>query len=154
MHKAPPVSLRAGGGPFWRSLPIGLPALVAAVLAAWSGAHLDWPRAGAAVGLAIGLVGGMAAWHRPSPTAQLSWDGQHWSVDGRVGALDVMIDLQRWLLLRLRPADGSPERWVAVAGTEAGARMPVLRTVLHAAPHGGDDVAGGAAAVRPPHLDR
>ena len=155
MRAAPPVSLRAGGGALWRGLRFGLPALAAAVLVAWVCAHLDWPRTGALVGIAAALIGALAAWRGPTVVAHLQWDGRRWSVDGAEGALEVMIDLERWLLLRLRPADGLAVRWVAVAAAEAGAQMPLLRALVHAGPGGGSEPAAGrGGAVPPPGLER
>ena len=120
----------------------------------WALAQVGWPRTGAALAAAIALLGVVAAWRLPLAAAELSWDGRHWSVDGRAGSLDVMIDLQQWLLLRLRSDDGAPDRWVAVAGAEAGAKMPLLRVLVHAGPAAGGDRAAGRPGASPSPSDR
>jgi hypothetical protein len=63
--------------------------------------------------------------------ATLAWDGQCWAVDERPGAVQVMIDLDRWLLLRWRPGVGRG-RWLAMTASEVGPAWPLLRAALHA----------------------
>jgi hypothetical protein len=136
MRAAPPVSVRAGGGTLWHALNIVLPALAAGVLAGWLLAHAE-PEPDWAIGVgavAEAALAGWVAWLavRRSRPVELGWDGEQWSADGVAGRLEVMIDLQQWLLLRLRPGRGSRPRWIAVAEDEAGAALPLLRAALHA----------------------
>ena len=107
-----------------------MPALAVAALAAWGLGHLQrplWP--------ALVLALPVAAWawwmSAPSPVL-LNWDGQQWSANGRVGRLDLMIDLGPWMLLRLRPAE-RPRRsvWIPVAAGEAGASRHALRAAVY-----------------------
>ncbi|MDE2614617.1 MAG: hypothetical protein KGL78_14330 [Burkholderiales bacterium] len=135
MRAAPPVSVRADGGRGWRAVRAGLPALAAASGVTWA---LQWSElvdAGAAdaVGLVVGAALAVLAWrHVARPAATLAWDGERWSVDDTPGRLDLMLDLPGWLLLRLRPAAGRPDRWVAVTAAEAGADETLLRAALQA----------------------
>jgi hypothetical protein len=137
MRQAPPVSLSAGGGALWRALRIVLPALSAALLTHWGLLHLQGPAAAGwalpVVVLAALAAAALALRWTSSAATELCWDGSRWSADGEGGRLDVMIDLQRWLLLRLRPTGRRRGRWIAVAAGEAGAQFALLRAVLHSA---------------------
>jgi hypothetical protein len=137
VHAAPAVSVLCRQGGAWRWFRALLAALAGAAFVAWGLAHLQlalWP----ALAFAL-LAGGLAWWlAQPSPM-RLAWDGQHWSADGRVGRLDLMMDLGPWMLLRLRPAD-APGRclWLplGVGDVEAdtGASLHALRAALYCRP--------------------
>ncbi|CAD5370661.1 conserved hypothetical protein [Rubrivivax sp. A210] len=129
MYAAPPVSVHGTGGPAWRALRVGLPALAAGVFCAWALAHAELPPLWAApVALAVAVL----AWWRTAPVSRsLAWDGSQWLVDGHAVELQLMIDLDRWLLLRVRAAD-SGARWMACTAGEVGAHWPLLRAALHA----------------------
>jgi hypothetical protein len=130
MRTAPPVSLRAGGGPLWRALRIGLPAVAGWTAMHWALAHAElatWPALPVPV-----LVGALVAWRSRERACEIAWDGRCWTADGMPGLLDVMIDLQAWVLLRLRPERGGAARWIAVSAAEAGVAWPALRVALFA----------------------
>lgn len=146
MQAAPPVSVRGSGSGAWQRSCALLPLLVATVLAAWALAHLDvqgWQLA-----IAAGLSGLATVWlvsrilstgHHLRPRSrgwagvetELRWDGQQWHCGADTAvAPDVMIDLDGWLLLRLRPTDGSASRWMAITAAEAGVAWADLRAAL------------------------
>jgi hypothetical protein len=55
-----------------------------------------------------------------------------------------MIDLGRWVLLRLRPTAGATEMdWISVSESGAPATWPALRTLLWHAPGDAADVGAG-----------
>jgi hypothetical protein len=153
MRKAPPVSVRTGGGAIWRGLCIGLPALAAAVFAYWALLHLEWiPAAAAGAALAAAIATAAVAGRRRAATAEveLRWDGRQWTADGQAGPLEVMVDLQTWMLLRLRPASGAAARWIAVDRRDAGASMPLLRALVHARLSGPPDDRPQTGSDTPP----
>jgi hypothetical protein len=132
VRHAPPVGVTLSGAGAWRHGRTLLGALTAAVFAAWGSLHLGAaPTLAAAAGGAAALLAGGLAWRaaRPQP-AQLRWDGASWSADAAPGEVDVMLDLQRWLLLRFRPAQGRA-RWLPVPAAEAGAAWLALRAALY-----------------------
>nr|WP_207185041.1 hypothetical protein [Rubrivivax gelatinosus] len=123
--------MTCSGGALWRVARSALAAVAGASAAAWASGHLGTGSPSLLFTLAAGLVAGLAGWRlaRPRP-AELRWDGSNWSVDAVDGALDVMLDLGGWLLLRLRPAQGAG-RWLAVSAAEAGPRLHPLRAALY-----------------------
>jgi hypothetical protein len=135
MRAAPPVSVRGSGGVAWRVVQSGLPALAAGVLACWVLNQAEapvWPA------LAAALLAGGLAWRASRGTAlELRWDGQQWLSDGVAVQMDVMLDFDRWLLLRLRPLPSVPPslrgatRWQALNALEAGANWHALRTAAY-----------------------
>ena len=133
MHAAPPVSVRGTGGPAWRAVQAILPGLATGALGAWALAHLGWPLLPAALA-ALATAGW--AWRLAAPVlAAVVWDGQRWTIDGQAADLQLMIDLDRWVLLRCRPqGQARAKRWLAVAASEAGTAWPLLRAALHAHP--------------------
>ena len=128
MRHAPAVGVTLSGGGAWRTAQVLLAALAAAVFVAWALLHLGgpvWPAACAAA------VAGAVAWRLTQPRpVLLRWDGAAWSANAQPGEVDVMLDLQRWLLLRFRPADGRV-RWLPVPAAEAGAAWHGLRAALY-----------------------
>jgi hypothetical protein len=146
MRAAPPVSLRCSGGWWWRGLQTFLPALAAAVFGVWALQWLQQPPAWAAVfALVVAAVSWRLAATRP---LDLVWDGQRWTADGVPGRLDVMLDVDGALLLRLRPEAGGPPRWMAVTAAEAGPAWHGLRVAAYhrpSEPPPGDSPAGPAA---------
>ena len=130
MRAAPPVRLRSGGGRLWRAVRVLLPASATAAASVWGLAHLEAP-----IGLAtipVGLVAALAFRATRAPVVEWCWDGRQWSADGVAGRIEVRMDLQRWMLLRLVPDAGGAPCWGAIAQEEAGATWPALRAALYA----------------------
>ncbi|MEO5732871.1 MAG: hypothetical protein ABIN96_00165 [Rubrivivax sp.] len=83
---------------------------------------------------------------------ELRWDGQQWYCGASANSdpdvviePDVMIDLDGWLLLRLRAPGGGVSRWMPITAAEAGNAWHDLRAALYArAPQ----VAASVAATR------
>jgi len=149
MHAAPAVGVRCAGGAAWRLFQAAMPGLAAAVAAGWAVLTLDAHAAAiaAVVAAAAGTLTVTLAWWRRAPVVvQLRWDGACWTVDDTVGALDVMIDLGAWMLLRLRPAGPGRPRWVAVAAAEAGPQWPALRAAAYAGDAAPTPTTGSPAA--------
>jgi hypothetical protein len=134
MRAAPPVSVRCTGGPGWRAVQAGLAALAAAVTVFWLMAHAEKaPAVAGALAAVTGLCAAALAWRGSRAAARmLAWDGQRWTLDGLPGGLDVMIDLDTWMLLRLRPETGPRGRWATVSAREAGPAWHGLRAAVHA----------------------
>ena len=130
MRAAPPVSLSCCGGLPWRLLRTLLPALAAAAAAASLLGHAEMP--GPAWLAVFVLVAGVA-WRASRPQAvALQWDGQTWRLDGTAGQIEVMIDPGPALLLRFKPLQRGPLRWLAVTAAEAGPAWHGLRTAVYA----------------------
>jgi hypothetical protein len=130
MRTAPPVSVRCAGGPAWRALQVLLPALAAAAAAVWGLAMSElslWP---AVVPTLAAAAWGWRAGRQPA--ALLEWNGQEWSVEREPAAVEVMLDLGVWQLLRWRPVAGGRPRWLAVTAREAGPAVHGLRAALYA----------------------
>ena len=139
MRPPPPVGVTCSGGGAWRAGQAGLAALAAAVFVAWLGLHLALPAA-VLWAAAAGAVAGTLAWRLAAPRpVQLRWDGSTWTADGEPGRVELMLDLQRWLLLRFRPSRG-PARWLPLPEAEAGAACHALRAALYARQDGRPDV--------------
>lgn len=133
MRHPPPVAVTCSGGAPWRAVQALLAALAAAAVVAWASAWLADGRPSALIALAAALAAGLFAWCRAVPrSVDLVWDGAEWRADGMPCAAAVAIDLGRWMLLRLGPAQ-SPTRWLALAAREAGPRMHLLRAALYCA---------------------
>ncbi len=134
MRAPPAVAVRCTGGWPWRLPNVVLPALAAAVAAAWTLLHFEAAVAPAAAPAAAVLL---LAWRLSRPRQRLlQWDGQRWTVDGLPGRLQLMIDLGPFLLLRLlrlQREDAACGRgpWLAVTATEAGAAWHALRAAVY-----------------------
>lgn len=135
MRQAPPVGVTCSGRGGWRAAGVLLAALAGAVITAWAFRHLglSGPVSLAAASLAAAGAGALA-WRleRPCPV-HLFWNGRVWCVGEAEGAVDVMLDLGGWMLLRFHPVAGAV-RWLALARAEAGAAWHPLRSALFAAP--------------------
>ena len=135
MRAAPAVAVRGNGGPLWRALNGGLPALAAAAVVAWAALllGLSAPVVPALSALAALTAGAMAirCW-RPG-VALLQWDAQTWAADGVPGRLQLMMDAGFLLVLRLHLNDGG-ERWHAVSAAEAGPAWHALRAAVYSRP--------------------
>ncbi|MFY9513714.1 MAG: hypothetical protein WAQ05_22355 [Rubrivivax sp.] len=106
-----------------------LAGLAAAVFAVWLLLHLNLPAWPA---LVVAALAARVTWHLTPPRpARLAWDGAVWSLDGQPGQVDLMLDLQHWLLLRFRPAVAGAVRWLPVPDAEAAAARQTLRAALY-----------------------
>jgi toxin CptA len=116
MHSAPSVSYPVGRSRLGATLMLGAWVLGAGA-AAWWWAQVQpatW-RAMAAAGLL--LASGVAAgWSWAcTPRSTLAWDGDSWSWSGQQdasGTLEVVLDLQRLLLVRWRSPAGAGWLWL------------------------------------------
>jgi toxin CptA len=149
MHNAPSVSYPVGRSRLAPRLLLGVWAVGAAGVAAWS-----WQFSGAPwrTGLIVAalLLAGMAAWRaaRLGEGAQLLWDGQHWTCSGsvqRAGAQAfVHLDLQSLMLVRLC-APGRGAAWLWLERGAHPSRWLDIRRALHA----GRPTTSQEAAARP-----
>jgi toxin CptA len=115
MHSAPSVSYPVGRSRFAAGLLVILWLLGAATTAmGWAQAQAPGWRWGAAAVLlvAVGVLAAWSWWREPS--AILSWDGENWrwpaAGAGDTAVPQVVLDLQRWMLLRR--AGGSGTNWL------------------------------------------
>ncbi|WP_425261535.1 hypothetical protein ACPOLB_11680 [Rubrivivax sp. RP6-9] len=150
MKQAPAVGVTLSGAGAWRWLHVLLAAAAGGALALWALLHLMQPG-----WFALGAAGAAAlsAWRlvRPQP-AHLAWDGEAWRLDGVPVAADLMLDLPRWLLLRLRALPGGAvagTRWLAVPAAEAGPAWRALRAALYS-PAAHAPPTASRMPVRPP----
>lgn len=133
MRRAPPVVVQVRPQPAVQGA-VALIAVVTAVsLVAWGVSH--WPQAW----LCAGLVPIAAWWGWRQSAAlprRLRWDGEAWwlhapaSDDETRVQLDVLIDLDRWLLLRATPGPC----WLALSQRQQAPHWGALRATLYAAP--------------------
>lgn len=132
MRRAPPVAVACNTGLRWSVAQAVLTAAASAVAVAWlSRLAGSTPALAGALALAAALGTGLATgrWQRPQPL-ELRWDGEQWRLGDEPGTVAVMLDLDRWLLLRWRAgAPGPAVHWLAL---EAGAR-PALWHAVRAA---------------------
>ena len=70
-------------------------------------------------------------WARPSQV-HLHFDGAVWMVDGNIATVEVLIDLDRAMLLRCRSPGSGRARYVALTASEVGPLMHGLRVALYA----------------------
>ena len=132
MHPAPPVRVTLGRSAIWIASNAVLGGASAASLVAWL-VMQDGTLATAWAVLVAAAVGaaaaGARAWRSQAPAA-LSWDGNGWQWAGNDGDVRVMIDLDRWMLLRVkRSAQG--HCWIAASRRAAEGPWPALRAALH-----------------------
>jgi len=148
MRAAPAVQVDIGLSPGWRVAQALIWALVCAAVSAWLAM---WNGQQAALGLATAPPAGLVAWWCSSQrTASLRWDTAQWCLGDEPVCVTVAMDLDRWLLLALRPSEG-PGRclWLPATAWQAAAHWHALRAALYsrapesplaasspAAPHG------------------
>ena len=130
MRAAPAVSVRCPSSALWRWLQVIIPALACTAVAAWLLGHAQretWPA------LMLAPTVAWLTWRRiPHQAVALDWDGQNWSAQGRVGVVEVMVDLDRWMLLRLMPdAKAQGQVWMALSRHEVGAPWHALRAAVY-----------------------
>lgn len=132
MRRAPPLVVQVQRQPAVQAAVALIAAVTAAALVGWGVSHhpVVWP-------LAL-VVPGMAWWAWREAAAvprRLRWDGQAWwlaapaSDDETQVQLDVLIDLDRWFLLRVTPGPC----WLALAQHQHAPQWGALRATLHAA---------------------
>jgi hypothetical protein len=133
VRQAPPVGVTCSGRGGWRASGALLAALAGASVCAWGALQLGLGAAAAsASAVAAGAAAAATGWRRASwPDVELRWNGQHWQSGDADGEVDVMLDLDAWMLLRLRPAAGRA-RWLPVSRAGAGAAWHPLRAALFA----------------------
>ncbi|RTL37862.1 MAG: hypothetical protein EKK53_20280 [Burkholderiales bacterium] len=133
MRRTPPVVVQVQPQRAVQSSVAAIAAVTAAVLAAWGMAHVPaaWP--------ALAAVPVAAAWgwrEAASLPRRLRWDGEAWwltepgSDDETRVHLDVLIDLDHWLLLRAAPGPV----WLPLARSQQASTWGALRATLYAAP--------------------
>ncbi|MFG6456896.1 hypothetical protein [Roseateles sp. BYS96W] len=133
MRRTPPVVVQLQPQRVLRAVVTGIAGLAAAGLTAWLLSHHApaWPLL-----LAIPFVV-IHAWRSAEVLPRrLRWDGQSWwlaepgqSAEAEV-QLDVLIDLDAWLLLRAAPGP----RWLPLARRQQVAHWGALRATLFSAP--------------------
>jgi hypothetical protein len=130
VHAAPPVRVTLGRSPGWIAFNAACAGFAAANLAAWALVRSDqpaWPGL-PAVALVAALAAG-AAWYVQRP-ADLSWVGSRWRYAGLEGDAAVMLELDRWMLLRFEPLQGRA-RWIAASRRSAVGLWAALRAALY-----------------------
>ena len=137
MRPPPPLTLLCAPSRAWRAVCASLAAAAAAAMAAWVAGHLGtplpWTLGASLVAAATGALLCIRV-AGPLQPAHVSWDGQHWAVDEVPGDLQVMLDIDRWLLLRSQPHDGAAVRWLAISCARGAGDWPALRTALYSDP--------------------
>ena len=138
MRAPPPVSLVARPGDGWRVLQSLLHAAAALAFTAWVAAWLEagpWGWLGAA-GAALAAAG--LGWRlSAAASTRLAWSGSAWTVEPEVGTPvaiappRVMLDLDRWVLLRWRPEGGGRGGWLAVSAADAGSVWHLFRAAVY-----------------------
>lgn len=119
-----------------------------AAFAAWLASH-GWamlrpdampPWVPALVATVSGTLAGAVAWAATGRigSATLAWSRGNWLLTGPApqatatrGALELMLDLGPWMLLRFRAHDRRASRWFGVDASAAGPRWHLLRAALY-----------------------
>lgn len=135
MHNAPSVSYPVGRSRIqgWLTLFVWLLGLATVLGWCWPVEVLGW-RQGLALAAVIGAGAAAAQGWRHIPAGILRWDGQQWfwAASGEPVAVDVAcrLDLQRHLLLQLRPRSGR-SLWCWVARAQHPERWHGLRRAVY-----------------------
>lgn len=138
MDTAPAVDAGLDDDPATRWALSCLCAAAAASLVGWGLAWLQASAIAVAVGVAA-CTGALAGWGaaRVRSPGRLRWDGRAWSLlaDGAstplVGAVDVALDLDGWMLLRFDGSDGR-RRWWPLSRRRQASCWHALRCALFA----------------------
>jgi hypothetical protein len=146
VHPAPPVRVTLGRSAAWVASTAVLGGASMASLGAWLLLHGGSFANGwsvAAAGALGAATAGAWAWRRQAPAA-LSWDGSGWQWAGRDGDMRVMIDLDRWVLLRF---ERSPKGrcWIAASRRATEGPWPALRAALYSS-RPADSLSGAPSA--------
>ena len=138
MRAPPPVSLVARPGRGWRAFQSLLHGAATLALTAWLAAWLDagvrgWLCATGAALAAAGLGWRLSA----AASVRLSWSGSAWTVEPEGGPAvaiappRVMLDLDRWMLLRWRPEGDGRSGWLAVSAADAASAWHLFRAAVY-----------------------
>ena len=133
MRRTPPVVVHLQASRAVQAVVAGIAALTVAGLAGWALSHQPqaWP-----VWLVVPPAAVWAWREAATLPRRLRWDGQAWWLlepgrrDETAVQLDVLIDLDAWLLLRARPGP----RWLPVSRGQQGPHWGALRATLYSAP--------------------
>ncbi|MCW5632628.1 MAG: hypothetical protein KIT17_04760 [Rubrivivax sp.] len=141
MRPAPLLALRCPPSRSWQVLCMALGSIAGAAFAGWAAGHLELAPSATGVALVAGVAAGLLYGRTaagPARATDLAWDGEAWRVDGEAGTLQVMLDLDRWLLLRWRAGGGAGRphrRWVVVCRSgQAAGDVHALRAALYSRP--------------------
>jgi hypothetical protein len=133
MRRTPPVVVHVQPQRAVQAVVALIAAVTSASLALWAMSHAP------AAWQALAMVPVAAAWgwrEAASLPRRLRWDGEAWwltepGTDDETSVhVDVLIDLDRWLLLRATPGP----RWLPLARAQQASTWGALRATLHAAP--------------------
>jgi hypothetical protein len=159
-HHAPALSYPVGASVLYSVLVLSMAGLgiLAWILWVYLADTLVWAHHLAMVLNLLLWLWAFRAWRRGT-AAQLSWDGQNWSLVGHSGAVSVrpqvVLDFQRYLLLFLRvEAPNRNSYWVWPAASSQPARWPALRWALFARANGKTDPDAVPAQDALTHLNR
>ena len=133
MRRTPPVVVHVQASPAVQAVVASIAALAAAGLAGWAASHQPqaWP-----LWLLAPLAAAWAWREAVALPRRLRWDGEAWWLlepgrrDETAVQLDVLIDLDTWLLLRARPGPC----WLALSRRQHGPYWGALRATLYSAP--------------------
>ena len=139
MHNAPSVSYPVGRCAFQRWLLWGCTSLTSAVQIAWwwgQGATWFW-----FVGLCAAAAGLWQGWRTLGMFGTLSWDGQVWCLHDQgadakdsLGEVQVMLDMQKTLLLRWLPSSDTLQakpQWLWLGAQHCDERWQDLRRAVY-----------------------
>jgi hypothetical protein len=147
MRAPSPIEYPLCSSGLWHCGVAGLISVVVGVDTLWA---LGWVGVGPVVAVCCALLAGSVAVVtvlrcRPERPGVLRWDGAHWRFDayGSMGVrsersashLDVMLDLEDWMLLRLHVGSDQPREavWLPVARRSAPQRWSALRMTVRMA---------------------
>lgn len=133
MRRTPPVVVQLRPDPRVQAVVALLATLTALGLYVWA---VDHDRAAAPLVLALPLIARWAWRQAAVLPRRLRWDGEAWwlsapgAADETLVRLDVVIDLDHWLLLRATPGPC----WLPLARHQQPSAWGGLRATLYAAP--------------------
>ena len=133
MRRTPPVVVHVQPQRAVQAVVALIAAVTAISIAVWAMSHAPaaWPA------LLLAPLAATWGWREAaSLPRRLRWDGDAWWLtepgadDETPVRVDVLIDLDHWLLLRATPGP----RWLPLARAQQAAHWGALRATLHAAP--------------------
>lgn len=133
MRGAPPVQVACGQDAHWLWFIRGLHVVTFASLAGWLAMHSEMrmPLTGLMVGL-VAIVAGLVPPARPpqGATPVLAWDSQRWLWQGEAAEVAVMLDFDRWLLMRVTTYQA--RFWVPLSLSSGAVQTARVRAALQA----------------------